>query len=121
MSWQFHSGTPVFLQIADHLRGDILTGAFPPGEPFPTVRQLAFEASVNPNTMQKALILLEEEGLLVTHGTVGRTVTQDQETLDRARDTRQQAFVRQVLSQAKTLGLSGEVLSKLIAESEAEI
>ena len=61
--WKFNSREAVFVQIASRLRGEILRGKYQPDQQIPPVRQLAFEAAVNPNTMQKALTVLEEEGL----------------------------------------------------------
>ena len=84
MAWQFNRSEAVFLQIARRLRNDILSKKFPTDKQFPTVRMLASEAAVNPNTMQKALSQLESEGLLYTRGTIGRFVTKDEETLQAA-------------------------------------
>ena len=81
MSWQFNRTEAVFLQIEKRLKREILVGKYPPDSQFPSVRQLAAEAAVNPNTMQKALSLLEDEGLLYSKGTLGRFVTNDEETL----------------------------------------
>lgn len=74
MAWQFRGHSPVYRQIVRHIRADILNGRYQPDEQIPPVRQLAMEASVNPNTMQRALSALEDEGLLVSRGTVGRFV-----------------------------------------------
>ena len=77
MNWKFTGERPVYQQIMATIRGAILTGELPPGKKIPSVRDLAAEAQVNPNTMQRALTELEREGLLVSGGTSGRTVTQD--------------------------------------------
>lgn len=74
MAWQFRGHSPVYRQIVRHIRADILSGCYQPDEQIPPVRQLAMEAGVNPNTMQRALSALEDEGLLVSRGTVGRFV-----------------------------------------------
>ena len=86
MAWKFNQREAVFLQIANRLRGEILGGKYPPDSQIPPVRQLAYEASVNPNTMQKALTLLEEEGLLRSRGTVGRFITSDVDILAAAKE-----------------------------------
>ena len=52
MAWSFDRNTPVFVQIADRIRRDVISGIYPPGEKIPTVRQLAAIAAVNPNTVQ---------------------------------------------------------------------
>ena len=110
MAWTFTLGRPLAVQIAERLRGDILSGVYPAGVQFPTVRALAEMASVNPNTVQRSLLMLEEEGLLLTKGTVGRFVTEDEEALRRAREKEQQDFVLSVLREAKNKHMECEQL-----------
>ena len=86
MNWKFSGGRPVYHQIMATLRGAVITGELEPGKKVPSVRDLAAEAQVNPNTMQRALTELEREGLLISGGTSGRTVTTDQAVLDAMRD-----------------------------------
>ena len=86
MNWKFSGDRPVYQQIMAAMRGAILTGELEPGRKVPSVRDLAAEAQVNPNTMQRALTELEREGLLVGGGTSGRTVTTDRAVLDAMRD-----------------------------------
>ena len=81
MNWKFTGDRPVYQQIMAAIRGSILKGDLAPGKKVPSVRDLAAEAQVNPNTMQRALTELEREGLLVSGGTSGRTVTTDEEIL----------------------------------------
>lgn len=106
MSWQFNRTEAVFIQIARRLRNDILAGKHLPDGQFPSVRQIAAEAAVNPNTVQKALSLLEEEGLLCTKGTVGRFVTTDMGVLECARKEMRQEMMQKLLGEAKALGIS---------------
>lgn len=108
MAWNFNSAEPVSIQIARRLRHEILVGRFSPSEQIPPVRQLAFEASVNPNTMQKALTMLEEEGLLYARGTVGRYVTSDREILDRTRENVRRESVCRWIREAEALGMSSD-------------
>ena len=116
MAWQFNNRDAVFVQIANRLRGDIVDGKYPSGSQIPSVRQLAFEAAVNPNTMQKALAMLEEEGLLSSHGTVGRFVTSDARILSEAGDRMRREAVRGWLSEAAMIGLSPDEMIKYIKE-----
>ena len=78
MPWKLSNDRPIYLQLADQIKLLILSGRYPAGSSFPTVRELATEASVNPNTMQRALALLEQDGLLIGSRTQGRTVTTDE-------------------------------------------
>jgi len=85
LDWNFVSGIPIWSQLCDKLRRSIILGVYRPNEKMPGVRELAAEAQVNPNTMQRALAKLEEEGMLITHGTCGRFVSGDDDKLRRAR------------------------------------
>ena len=67
MKWEFKNGIPIYLQIIDQIKRQIVSGELAPGSRIPAVRDLAKEAGVNPNTMQRALTQLEQEGLLYTH------------------------------------------------------
>ena len=116
MSWQFNGTQAVFLQIADKLRRDIVNGVYLPDTQIPTVRQLAFDASVNPNTMQRALTLLEEEGLVTSRGTVGRFVTSETEVIESAKKRICFHAVERFCLEAQALGLSREELMDYIKE-----
>jgi len=86
MNWKFTGDRPVYQQIMAAVRGAILTGELMPGGKVPSVRDLAAEAQVNPNTMQRALTELEREGLLVGGGTSGRSVTENENILTAMRE-----------------------------------
>ena len=82
MAWNFTADKPVYIQIARRITASVLSGEYKPGEQIPTVRQLALEAAVNPNTVQHAFTELEKEGIIVSHGTVGRYVTEDESVIE---------------------------------------
>ena len=116
MSWQFNGTQAVFMQIADKLRRDIVNGVYQPDTQIPTVRQLAFDASVNPNTMQRALSLLEDEGLLISRGTVGRYVTSELEVIESAKKKICFDTVERFCLEAQALGISRAELIDYIKE-----
>ena len=120
MAWSFNNREAVFIQIANRLRCDIVCGKFLPNTQIPSVRQLAFEAAVNPNTMQKALSVLEDEGLLFSHGTVGRFVTSDTVTLTLAGERMRREAVKGWLHEAGMLGISPTEMIKYIEEEKTE-
>ncbi len=120
MAWKFSETEAVYVQIADIIRQDIVNGKYPPGSQLPTVRQLAFEAAVNPNTMQRALLSLENEGLLYSRGTVGRFVTDDEAVLGMAREKMIRAAVTRLLDGARALGVSSQQLVQYIMNEEKE-
>lgn len=114
MSWNFKSNRPIYLQIAEKLRGDFLAGVYPPSSKFPTVRELALEASVNPNTMMKALQLLEQEGFLISHRTTGREVTANLDILQQKKEDTTEKVLNIFLQDMLQLGFDeGEALEKL--------
>ncbi|MDD4796376.1 MAG: GntR family transcriptional regulator [Eubacteriales bacterium] len=77
MAWVLNPDRPIYLQLVEHIRLQIVSGHYPPGSRLPSVRDLAGEAAVNPNTMQKALGELERLELLYTQRTSGRYITED--------------------------------------------
>ena len=77
MKWQFSADAPIYAQLVTQIQVGIVSGAFPPGDRLPSVRDLATEAGVNPNTMQRALTELERDGLVYSQRTAGRFVTED--------------------------------------------
>lgn len=81
MAWELDSDRPIFTQIVERIQLDIVSGVYKPGDKLPSVRDLAAEASVNPNTMQKALTELERSGLVITQRTTGRFITDNKEAI----------------------------------------
>ena len=106
MDFKLKDVRPIWQQLADQMTESIVTGEYKPGERFPSVRDLALQAGVNPNTMQRALTRLEEYGLLVTSRTAGRNVTEDEETLRATRETLAEKRVKEYLDDMEKLGFS---------------
>lgn len=77
MPWNMDNNRPIYLQIVERIQMDIVSGVYHAGDKLPSVRELAAEAAVNPNTMQKALSELEGSGLVYTQRTNGRYITDD--------------------------------------------
>ena len=120
MQWKFTGSQPVYMQIMEQIRGAILAGEFPPGSRIPPVREFAAQAQVNPNTMQRAMLELEREGVLVTDGTVGRYVTQDAAVLEDVRKTATNAIIRAAADQFRAMGLSMRQAALLLVQLEEE-
>ena len=68
MEFIFDNDRPIYVQLVETLRTAIVSGEYPPGARLPSVRELAIKAQVNPNTMQRALQQVEDEGLIYTEG-----------------------------------------------------
>ncbi len=121
MQWKFNGNRPVYIQIMEQVRGAILTGEFPPGGRVPPVRDLAAQAQVNPNTMQRALLELEREGLVISRGTMGRFVTQNPVILQTMRQAAQDAVIRECAAQLKAAGITiVQAAQMLLALNEEE-
>ena len=118
MNWKFTGDRPVYQQIMAAIRGAILTGELTPGKKVPSVRDLAAEAQVNPNTMQRALTELEREGLLISGGTSGRTVTQDQDVLQAMRRQTLEELAREWAEKFRVFGLTPRQAAQLLLELE---
>lgn len=122
MNWKFTGDRPVYQQIMEQIRGAILKGELLPGERIASVRDLAAQAQVNPNTMQRALTELEREGLLIGGGTSGRTVTKEEKVLSAMRQKALEDLARECAEKfmifGVTPGQAAELLRKLEKEEE---
>ena len=85
MSWNFDEKSPIYIQIAKHIKMKIISQEIKSGDQLPTVRELAEEAGVNPNTMQRAFSELEQEGVVFSKRTSGRFVTEDEKLIKQKR------------------------------------
>lgn len=120
MNWKFSGDRPVYQQIMALIRGAILRGELPPGGKIPSVRELAAEAQVNPNTMQRAMSELEREGLLVSGGTSGRTVTEDGEILKQLRDRTLKELAQECAEKFMVFGITPTQAAQLLMNLETE-
>lgn len=120
MEWNITGGRPVYVQLVEQLELALLNGTFPPGSRVPPVRELAAEAGVNPNTMQRALQELESRGLLQAQRTAGRTVTADGQVLQTLRRGRAAALASEFLRQMKALGLERAQTEELLRQMQEE-
>lgn len=119
MEWSFQDGLPIWQQLYETLRREIAIGGYAPGSKMPTVRELAAQAGVNPNTMQRALSQLESDNLVITNRTAGRTVTEDRQILENVRRELAKRQIQTYLQQMALLGYTaGEAAQLLIQEKE---
>ena len=105
-------------QLLHKYRLDIVGGKYPTASQFPTVRALAYEESVNPNTMQKVLTTLEQDGLLISQGTRGRFVTEDAAVIAQMRLLLQTEYLQSAREQAARLGITKQQFMQFLQESE---
>ncbi len=114
MSWIFHDSTPIYLQLVDRLQLMIANGTYPPGSKMPAVRELALEAGVNPNTVQRAMSELERAQLLFAQRTSGRFVTTDEEMLKQLKTQLSENHISHLFNQLNQLGFETDEIVKAV-------
>ena len=108
MIWTFKDDRPIYSQLVDLIKIGIVSSEWQPGSKLPSVRDLAEEAGVNPNTMQRALSDLERDGLVYSKRTSGRYITEDNDMIDSVRKTIAEENINSFLDSMKTLGFTPE-------------
>lgn len=110
----FNNSVPIYLQIVSEIKKQIISGKLVPGERIPSVRELALTYKVNPNTMQKALIELEEEGLIKTERTNGKFVTEDEKIITKIKNDYAENLTQNYLSEMISLGITKQEIKERI-------
>lgn len=116
MAWNFSSDKLIYMQIADRIIMSVISGDYAPGAQIPSVRQLALEAAVNPNTVQHAFTELENEGVIISKGTIGRYVTEDAAIIDKCRKKTAEQTVKAFVQNIQPLGLQKSEIIKMLEE-----
>ncbi len=106
MEFLFDNDRPIYVQLVETLRVAIISGEFPPGARLPSVRELSVQAQVNPNTMQRALTQLEDEGLIYTERTNGKFVTREPGRVAAAKNALAAEKARAFFAQMERIGLT---------------
>ena len=121
MPWDLDNDRPIYLQLMERIQQDIIAGVYKPGDKIPSVRDLALDAAVNPNTMQKALAELERNGLVYSQRTSGRFITEDTQLLDEMKTSLASEHILQFLEKMKQLGFQKEETAALIQKALKEV
>lgn len=116
MPWNLNSDRPIFVQIIEHLQIDIITGVYKPGDKLPSVRDLAAESGVNPNTMQKALSDFESTGLVHSERTSGRFITNDANLIKELRKSLVDVQIEEFFKNMGKLGFTGKEIIQLVEQ-----
>ena len=114
MDWEIRDDAPIYSQLVAQIKLGIAAGALSPGERLPSVRDLAAEAGVNPNTMQRALAELERQGLVYSQRTSGRFVTEETDVIENAKRSLADEQVRSFLDAMARLGYMRDDILRLI-------
>ena len=117
MDWNFKNGIPIYTQIVDELTMRIASGAYAPGEKLDSVRDMAMDAGVNPNTMQRALSEIERRGLVYSERTSGRFVTRDENVLKELHKELAGRYLDEFVEKLQKIGTDEKEISDFIKEA----
>ena len=120
MEWKFRSDLPIYSQLVEQIKLGIVSGKLLPGERLMSVRDMATEAGVNPNTMQRALSQLETDGLVITNRTAGRTVTEKEDVLQQMRSHLAGERTKTYLNDVKALGFNAREAAEMVRREGEE-
>ena len=116
MNFKFDNNIPIYIQLVEQLKIYIISGKILPGDRLPSVRDLALDSKVNPNTMQKALTELEEQKLIYTERTNGKYITEDKDLIEKIRKNYANELTKKYLSNMLDIGINKEDTTKYLKE-----
>lgn len=116
MKWEFNKNTPIYVQIVEGLKEAIAKGEYPSGSRIPSVRDFALEIGVNPNTVQKAFVELEKDGLLYSERTNGRSVTEDLTVLKDLKLSLAKESIDAMFTKLEALGMNSEEIKEAVEQ-----
>ena len=115
MEWNFKNGIPIYSQIIDEMTMRIASNVYGPGDKLPSVRELAMDAGVNPNTMQRALAELERRGLVYSERTSGRYVTDDEDILRGLHEALAKNYFEEFAGKLHKIGMTDKEIADAVA------
>ncbi|MBC3804078.1 GntR family transcriptional regulator [Acetobacterium fimetarium] len=118
MKWYIDSDRPIYKQLVEQIELRIVSGIYSPGDKLASVRDLASDAGVNPNTMQKALAELERENLVFAQRTSGRYITEDKKVIEEVKKALALTEIDRFFDRMKQLGFGKEEILTLIEKAE---
>ena len=116
MEFNFDNERPIYIQLVELIRIRIVSGEFQRGQKIPSVRELALAMKVNPNTMQKALVELEDEKLIYTERTNGKYVTEDEKLIEKVKNELAKEKVKNYINSMNSIGISFDEAVKYLQE-----
>lgn len=120
MDWELKSDRPIYTQLLEEMKRRIIAGYYAPGEKLLPVRELAEEAKVNPNTMQKALSELERQGFVFAVRTTGRYITEDEKLIEETKKVFAAFHVKNYYEEMKILGYEKDSMIQLLSDYKEE-
>lgn len=120
MPWKLDSDRPIYIQLIERIQQDIASGVYQAGDKLPSVRELASEAAVNPNTMQKSLSELERLGFVYAYRTSGRFITEDKQILNKMKKDLAKSHIKEFFERMELLGFNKSNALELIKSTLTE-
>ena len=114
MEFVFDNNIPIYIQLVEQLKIFIISGKIKAGEKLPSVRDLALQIKVNPNTIQKALGELESLGLIYTERTNGKFVTDNEELIEKLRSEHASSLVLNFIAGMERIGIEKKEIIKYL-------
>ncbi len=114
MGWNFSDDVPIYIQIMNHIKIMIISGIYKAGDKLPSIREIASDAGVNPNTVQKALQELERCGLIFSQRSVGKYITEDSQMIKSMKNNIAQSFVNDFFEKMSSIGFNKEETFNII-------
>lgn len=121
MDWKFHTDAPIYAQLMEQIKIAIVTGKYAAGDRLPSVRDMAAEAGVNPNTLQRAFAELERQGLVYSQRTLGRLVTEDAAIINDAKRQLARRHIFAFREAMEALGFEKDEIIDLLRQEEGDI
>ena len=118
MTWKFTDDVPIYLQIINIMKADIVAGKYRSGDKLPAVRDLAMELGVNPNTVQKAFAELERQGLVQSERTSGRFVSIDEKGIEILRSDISENYIAEMFANLRKLGMDDKMIKDAVKHWE---
>lgn len=118
MEWNFENDRPIYIQLVEKLKLAIVAGEYPAGDRLPSVRDLAIEIKANPNTVQRALVDLEQTGLIYTQRTNGKFVTEDKKLVQKIREELAKETFSKFQENMKQLGFGEDEIRQYVMKQK---
>lgn len=118
MAWEFDNERPIYTQLLEKIQFMIVSGKYKAGDRLPAVREFAATAAVNPNTMQRALLELERQGLVHSQRTSGRIITEDVQLIKDVREKLAMEKVKEFIKNMEQLGYSKEEIIAMLDKAD---
>ena len=105
---KFNESAPIYLQIVEKIKADVVAGKLKGGDKLPSVREIAESFKVNPNTVQRVYMELEREGVAYPQRGIGTFISEDEQLVDKLRDTQAQKYTGRYVGEMKELGMNDD-------------